>query len=265
MRRASKGGSTEPAKTKAPAPDSEEAFLAAYDPGEFERPSVAVDVVVLTADKGGLRVAVYPRKEHPARGKYALPGGFVRIEESLDQAAKRLLASKAGLEGIFLEQLYTFGSPRRDPRCRIITVAYYALISPRRLEDVARDATHHGAVVGAVNVPWVGEVGGPVEVLDSSGEALPLAFDHADILGMAVKRIRGKLDYTPIGMQLLPEEFTLRALQDVHEAVRGETVNKDSFRRRMLATGLLEASGERERDVEHRPAELYRFKGRMAI
>jgi 8-oxo-dGTP diphosphatase len=94
---------------------------------------------------------------------------------------------------------------------------------------------------------------------------MPLAFDHADILGMAVKRIRGKLDYTPIGFQLLPETFTLRRLQDVHETVLGRSLNKDSFRRRMLASGLLESTGERETEVGHRPAELYRFTKRSAI
>ena len=94
---------------------------------------------------------------------------------------------------------------------------------------------------------------------------MPLAFDHDDIIGMAVKRIRGKLDYAPIGFQLLPEAFTLRALQDVHETILDTDLNKDSFRRRMLASGQLEATGRREAAVEHRPAELYRFTRRSAV
>jgi 8-oxo-dGTP diphosphatase len=229
-----------------------------------------VDVVALTvegparADRdegtGSLRVALYERTEPPEVGACALPGGFVRIDESLDDAATRVLAHKAGLEGCFLEQLYTFGDPRRDPRGRVITVTHYALIDPQRFR-VRGDRT----LTARLRVPWRGETGGPVDALDDAGRALPLAFDHADVLGLAVKRLRGKLDYSPVGFQLLPAEFTLRALQDVHEAVRGETVNKDSFRRRMLATGLLEATGTRERDVLHRPAELYRFVRRSAL
>lgn len=243
-------------KPESPPPDSEAAFLATYDATVFERPSVAVDVVVLTASGGELRVALYLRSEHPARGRWALPGGFVRMDESLDDAAARLLRDKAGLNGVFIEQLYTFGAPGRDPRWRIITVAYYALVDPRRFDEIRAEK---GARSASLRVPWSGEEGGPVEALDDAGKPLPLAFDHAEILGMAVKRLRGKLDYSPVGFQLLPPQFTLRALQDVHETVRGGPVNKDSFRRRMLAGGLLSATGELERDVEHRPAELYRF------
>jgi 8-oxo-dGTP diphosphatase len=247
---------------KARSEREEAAFLASYDPEAFDRPSVAVDVVVLTVVSRRLQVVVYRRKEHPAKGLHALPGGFVRIDESLDHAAARLLREKAGLRGVFVEQLYTFGAPGRDPRMRIIAVAYYALVDHRRLSAVAKGL---GARLALVTVAWSGETGGPVSVADHSHAALPLAFDHADIVGMAVKRIRGRLDYSPIGFQLLPAEFTLRELQDVHEAVRDEPVNKDSFRRRMLAGGLLEATGERERDVLHRPAELYRFVKRSAV
>lgn len=238
--------------------DSEEAFLASYDPSEFERPSVAVDIVVLTAREGRLEALLYQRAEHPQRGRYALPGGFVRLDESLDQAASRLLAEKVGLKGVFIEQLYTFGAPQRDPRMRIISVAYYALVAPSRFDE--RDA----GVVGTVEVDWPGETGGPVRVV-RDGEVLDLFVDHADMLGMAVKRLRGKLDYAPIGFQLLPSEFTLRELQLVHETVRNEALNKDSFRRRMLNSGQLEATGERERDVSYRPAELYRFVRRSAV
>jgi 8-oxo-dGTP diphosphatase len=253
-----------PAKAERPelSAGSEAEYLAQYDLTAFPRPSLAVDVVVLTAARGSLLVAVYRRAEHPHRGRYALPGGFVRMDESLDDAAARLLRDKAGLGPVFIEQLYTFGAPRRDPRGRVIAVAHYALVDAARLEAVAAAP---GARLATVRVPWPGETGGPVDLLDEAGHELPLAFDHADILGMAVKRIRGKLDYTPIGFQLLPAEFTLRALQDVHEAVRGEAVNKDSFRRRMLASGYLEATGARESDAAHRPAELYRFVRRSAV
>lgn len=227
---------------------------------KYPRPSVAVDVVALTVEGGTLHVALYKRGDAPHKGMHALPGGFVRIDESLDDAAARLMESKAGFSGVFLEQLYTFGDVRRDPRGRVITVAYYALVDAARFRRMTSPA-----VSARISVPWPGETGGPVDVLGGDGKALAMAFDHADILGLAVKRLRGKLDYTPVGFQLLPPEFTLRQLQEVHEAVRAEELNKDSFRRRMLTSGLLEATGARERDVLHRPAELYRFLRRSAV
>ena len=229
---------------------------------DYPRPSVAVDVVVFTVRGDGVFVALYERK---GEGTFALPGGFVRIDESLDDAARRLLRDKAGFgDDVFFEQLYTFGDPQRDSRGRVITVAYVALLSAERFFTSSCSK-------GRVLVPWPGETGGPVDVDVVANEAeeghvvADLAFDHRDIVGLAVKRLRGKLDYTPIGFQLLPREFTLRQLQDVHEAIRGEPVNKDSFRRRMLASGHLEATGNHEREVTWRPAELYRFIRRSAV
>lgn len=235
----------------------EEAFLAEYDISKFERPSVAVDVVVLTALRDQLRVALCVRAEHPCKGYYALPGGFVHLDESLDDAAVRVLREKAGLTGLFTEQLYTFGAVGRDPRGRIITVVYLALVHPTRFEGM--DPARH-ALTGTLRVPWLGETGGRVTVVDDAGERLPIAFDHEEVLGMAIKRLRGKLDYTPVVFELLPQVFTLRELQGAYEAVRGAPVNKDSFRRRMLAEGRIVPTGERQRDTAHRPAELYRFE-----
>jgi 8-oxo-dGTP diphosphatase len=245
--------------------EEESDFLAKYDPSEFPRPSVTVDVVLLAADASGLLTLVGKRAQHPFKGRFALPGGFVRIDESLDDAAQRVLRDKAGYRGVFLEQLYTFGSPGRDPRTRVVSVAYYALLSRAHLGVVApRGGPSQWA---RIDVPWESETGGPVsigEVDGPAGASLPLAFDHADILGMAIKRIRGKLDYSPIGFQLLPERFTLSDLQSVHEVVLGRPLNKDSFRRRMLASGQLEATGEYHQGAG-RPAELYRFIRRSAV
>lgn len=256
--------STKKHAKRAPKPpsraDEERAFLDGYDPSAYERPSVTVDVALLTACEGDLFTLLVRRSEPPDKGRWSLPGGFVGMTEPLDAAAFRVLNDKAGTGRVFLEQLYTFGDPDRDPRTRVITVAYYALIARERFPHDAGE----GRTLARVVVPWEGETGGPVQAQVGS-EVVDLAFDHADILGMAVKRIRGKLDYTPIGFQLLPETFTLRQLQDVHETVLARPVNKDSFRRRMLASGLLEATGERQRDVEHRPAELYRFAKRSAV
>ena len=230
------------------------AFLDGYDPSQFERPSVAVDVVLLAPAEGSLHTLLVQREEHPFKGRWALPGGFIRMSESLDAAAARALREKAGLKGIFLEQLYTFGEPKRDPRMRILTVAYMALVDHDRFTS----RKVHGTV-GQLVVPWADETGGPVQVVGGDGQPLPLAFDHADILGLAVKRLRGKLDYSPVAFQLLPESFTLYDLQKVHEIVLARKLNKDSFRRRMLATGLLEPTGEQQEDVGHRPAALYRY------
>ncbi|MBK6520562.1 MAG: NUDIX hydrolase [Polyangiaceae bacterium] len=244
--------------------EEDAAFLSSYDPARYERPSVAVDVALLTASEDALFTLVVRRSEPPQRDRWALPGAFVRMDESLDETAARVLEEKVGLERVFLEQLYTFGAPRRDPRTRVVSVAYYALVAKDRIQlGAASDARR--ATIGRIDVPWEHETGGPVLVADEAGAPLDLAFDHAEILGMAVKRIRGKLDYSPIGFQLLAERFTLLELQRVHETVLSRPLNKDSFRRRMLASGQLEATGESQRGVDHRPAELYRFARRSAI
>ncbi|MEK6233820.1 MAG: NUDIX hydrolase, partial [Planctomycetales bacterium] len=197
------------------------------------------------------------REEHPHLKQWSLPGGFVQMEESLDEAAARTLREKTGVEGIFLEQLYTFGRPNRDPRTRVITVAYYALVDAAAL--TGPEALKHGATLAALQVPWNGELGGPVQATDEHNNQLPIAFDHDEILGLVVKRLRGKLNYAPLGFELLPSEFTLRQLQTIHETILDRRLNKDSFRRRMIASGLIDATGTREANVGHRPAELYRF------
>jgi 8-oxo-dGTP diphosphatase len=238
----------------------EAAFLAEYDAGRFPHPSLTVDVALLTATETDLHAFLLRRERHPAINKWALPGGFVGLGESLDEAAARVLLDKAGLSGLIPEQLYTFGEPGRDPRTRVVTVSYYALVPLERLA-AAGIPGGETARVARLHVPWAGETGGPVEAVDATGESMPLAFDHAAILGTAVKRLRGKLDYAPIGFRLLPEVFSLRALQQVHEVISGRRLNKDSFRRRMLASGQLEPTGERRIDVEYRPPELYRYIG----
>ncbi len=112
-----------------------------------------------------------------------------------------------------------------------------------------------------IRVPWIGEAGGPVDLVDGRSRPVELAFDHAAIVGMVVQRLRGKLTYAPVGYQLLPDEFTLLDLQRIHETILGRPLNKDSFRRRMLASGELEATGRRQRAVGHRPPALYRYRG----
>lgn len=244
-------------------PDTESEFLRTYDVTRFQRLSVAVDVALLTVLDGRLCTLGLRRGEHPFRGRVVLPGGFVRPEESLDQAALRVLAGKVGIERLFVEQLYTFGEPDRDPRTRVVSVAYYALVDAERFHAARRARAE--LVLANVQVPWAGETGGPVTLEDPDGRALAVGFDHDAILGTAVKRLRGKLNYAPIGFQLLPDEFTLADLQRVHEVILGHDLNKDSFRRRMLASGVLEATGRHVQGVGHRPPELYRFRERSAL
>lgn len=242
--------------------DEEQAFLAGYDVRQFERPSLAVDVSLLSVRDGSLVTWLVRRPAPPHRGRWALPGGFVGMRESLHTAAERVLAKKSGVRDVYLEQLFTFGAVERDPRTRVVAVAYYALIDVQRLSSlVARPDLE--VCVAELDVGFEGEAGGPVDAR-VDGKPVRLAFDHAEQLGMAVQRLRGKLAYAPIGFQLLPEQFTLRELQGVHEAVLCRPLNKDSFRRKMLASGQLAATGAHQADVDHRPAELYRFAQRSA-
>lgn len=212
----------------------------AYDPADFPPLAVTVDLVLMTVNEGRLGVLLQRRSEAPHKGEWALPGGFVRIDESLDAAARRILVDKAGLGDAWLEQLYSFGDPGRDPRMRIVTIAYFALVPTADLTAALKDND---------------------ELTLAPLDALPaLAFDHAAIVDHAAARLRGKLDYAPIALALLPPLFTLRALQDVHEAILGTNLNKPAFRRRMLDKGWIEGSGEREEGGAFRPAELFRIK-----
>lgn len=209
--------------------------------------AVTVDLVLMTVGDGNLSVLLQLRAEDPFAGSLALPGGFVGIDEALDKAARRVLGDKAGLAGCdsaWLEQLYTFGDLDRDPRMRTVSVAYFALLPHALLEE---------AVASRADLALV-----PVT---DPGEAL--AFDHATMIGTAHERLRGKLDYMPIAFALLPDLFTLRDLQVVHEAITGTTFNKPAFRRRMLDTHWIEPTGQREADTPFRPAELYRVRARV--
>lgn len=225
---------------------------------DYDRPSVATDLVLMSVRGGRLAALLQKREGGTEAGRWALPGGFVGIDESLDSAAERVLAQKARMAGAWIEQLYTFGAPGRDPRGRVISVAYFALLPQERFGRAL--AAAQDLVLADIVVDWPGETGGPARALAGDGAALPLAFDHADILGLAVKRLRGKLDYSDVAFALLPELFTLRELQQVHEAILGTTLNKPAFRRRLLDSGRLEATGRREAGTGFRPAELFRHR-----
>ena len=198
-----------------------------------------VDIVIFTLREGSLQVLLVKRGVPPFEGQYAIPGGFIREGESLEEAALRELYEEAGVRNVFLEQLYTFGDPKRDPRGRVITVAYYALIASGKLSLVA------GA--DAAEAQWF-----PVSDLP------PLAFDHRSILHYAVERLRNKLEYTTVGFQLLAEKFTLGELQAVYEAVLGRPLDKRNFRRKIALLGILKPLREWQQ-TGHKPAQLFRF------
>ena len=212
----------------------------AYDPRSHPQPSVTVDVILFTIEGRALRVLLVRRDLPPFEGGWALPGGFVRVEESLDAAARRELAEEAGVSVRWLEQLYTFGDVERDPARRVITVAYFALIDARSLSPRAgTDATEVG---------WF-------DVSD-----LPdLAFDHRRIVDYALERLRYKTEYAPVAFQLLPESFTLSELQEVYEVILDRALDKRNFRRKILALDIVEPTGEERREGRGRPAALHRF------
>jgi len=211
-----------------------------YDINKYERPSVTVDVVMMSLRQRDLQILLIKRRSWPYEGMWAIPGGFVNIDESLETAAKRELQEETGLLDVYLEQLYTFGDPGRDPRTRVITVVYFALLDSERLQVKAAS--------DAADVEWF-----------SVYELPPLAFDHAQILDYTLNRLRGKLDYTTIAFSLLPEQFTLRELQRVYEIIQHKRLDKRNFRKKILATGILEDTGAKKMEGTHRPARLYRF------
>jgi len=207
---------------------------------EWPRPAVTVDCVVLGLDADDLKVLLIQRKLPPFQHTWALPGGFVRVDETLDDAARRELEEEAGVSDAYLEQLYTFGDLDRDPRERVVTVAYYALTK--------LDSHRIRAATDAERVAWFG--------LDD----LPrLAFDHRHIVERAIDRLRGKVRYTPIGFELLPPRFTLTQLQRLYEIVLTAPLDKRNFRKKILSMDLLVETDEVEQGVRHRAARLYRF------
>lgn len=208
---------------------------------DYPHPAVTTDIVIFTIRDDRLKLLLIRRGAEPFKGKWALPGGFVGIDESLEDGARRELEEETGVSGVYLEQLYTFGQPDRDPRERVITVAYYALIPSDKL--AIRAATDAEAV------GWF-----------AMDELPELAFDHAEIVAMAQERLRAKLDYSTIAFQFMPARFALSELQRVYEIILGEEIDKRNFRKWVLALEQIEETGEQRREGAHRPAMLYRVK-----
>ena len=199
---------------------------------------VTVDIVILTVRESALKVLLIRRGIPPFKGRMAVPGGFVHSDESLQRAALRELKEETGVRDVYLEQLYSFGDPRRDPRGRVVTVAYYALIPGDHPLRAGSDAAA---------AAWC-----PVKKLP------PLAFDHRTIVDYALERLRNKLEYTTVGFQLLPKKFTLPELQAVYEAILGKGLDKRNFRKKMDLLGILKPLNQWRR-TGRKPARLYSF------
>lgn len=215
---------------------------------EYPHPAVTVDITIFSIRDKQLKLLLIRRALEPYQGRWALPGGFIQMDEDLEAAARRELEEETGISDVYLEQLYTYGNPGRDPRERVISVAYYALIPSDKLRlQAATDAEAVG---------WFGL------------EELPeLAFDHTDIVTMAHQRLVSKLDYSTLSFQFLADEFTLLELQSVYEIILREELDKRNFRKWALALEQIEETGEQRREGAHRPAKLYKVKspGRVDI
>lgn len=210
---------------------------------DYPRPALTVDCVVFGFDSNekDLKLLLIQRKAPPFKNYWAMPGGFVDMDEGLEAAAKRELWEETGVSNIFLEQLYTFGQPKRDPRGRIVSVAYFALV---KLKD-------YQAVQGnddAKDARWF-----------SVKEIPPLAFDHRNILSIGLQRLKGKLRYQPIGFELLPEKFPLSTLQKLYETILEKKLDKRNFRKKILKMDVLRELNEFQQGVAHRAARLYSF------
>jgi 8-oxo-dGTP diphosphatase len=212
-----------------------------YDPSRYERPSVTVDVVIFSLLNQELHVLLVQRRRWPYDGYWAIPGGFINMDESLEEAARRELEEETGVRDVYLEQLYTFGGVGRDPRTRVISVAYIAL--------VRSDAQRIRVSEESTDVRWFAVRELPHE----------LAFDHDQILSYAISRLRSKLEYTTLAFQLLPEVFSILELKHIYEQILGEKLDKGNFYRKIKEAGLLEET-TLMREGRGRPTRLWRFK-----
>jgi len=216
-----------------------------YNPNDYDRPSVTTDILIFAIDNGALKILLINRKEWPYQGQWAIPGGFVQIDEDVEATAHRELLEETGVKNVYLEQLKTFGDPDRDPRMRVITVAYIALLPSSNI--------HVEASGDAAEAKWF------------SVEELPeLAFDHKNIVETGLDRLRGKIRYSNIVFALMKDKFTLSQLQETYEIILGHKLDKRNFRKKMLTLNILEPTNKKEVGP-HRPSTLYRFKKRDLV
>lgn len=210
-------------------------------------PAVAVDAVLFTIVEDQLKVLLIKISKGPYKDKWAVPGGLVQLNETLDAAAKRALFQKTNIGDIHLEQVYSFGDLKRDVRGRVISVAYFALISnPQNYK--LKTAPYYS------DIAWW-----PVKKLP------PMAFDHREIVKYAHQRLKAKIEHTNIAYSLLPKEFTLTELQKSYEIILGRRIDKRNFRKKIISLGLVKKTGRKQKGRPHRPARLYRFSKRKLV
>lgn len=226
-------------------PKTEKEFLASYNIHEFDVPLATVDMSIFTIQDAELKVLLVKRAQFPAKGKWALPGGFINLtkDKSLDDTASRKLKEKTGVSTSHLEQVQTFGTAKRDPRGWSLTVAYFALISSEALELLADESSEE--------VKWV--------AVNDIHKTHKLAFDHSSVLETCCERLKSKVQYTSLPVNLLPESFTLTELQNTFEIILGSNIEKKSFRKRVLDADILKETGEM-RTGSNRPAKLFTAK-----
>lgn len=222
----------------------EKEFLTKYDPEKFKRPSIAVDTIIFSIQHDELKVLLVKRGEHPFKGTWAIPGGFVRHDESVDDAAKRELLEETGVSGVYLEQLFTFGDVNRDPRTRVISISYYSILG---YDDLS--STKLSASFDVDDVDWF-----------NISDLPELAFDHKIILRYALNRLRNKLEYSTVAFEFLPERFTLTELQQIYEIVYDRKLDKRNFRKKLKQMNIVSETNETKIEGAHRPARLYTLK-----
>ncbi len=203
-----------------------------------EKPSVTVDIILFTVKDNELKALLVKRAIEPFKDMWAIPGGFILVDESLEDAARRELLEETNVKDVYLEQLYTFGDTKRDPRTRVITVAYFALVNAEKFELKAS--------TDVKDVRWF-----------SAYDPPQLAFDHKKILEYALKRLGWKLEYTTVAFSLLPEEFTLTELQKIYEIIFNKKLDKRNFRKKIKSLELVKETKQYKEDVAHRPPKLY--------
>lgn len=203
---------------------------------------VSVDAVVFGyTSKDGLSILLIKRKVDPFKNEWALPGGLVKDEESLEDAVERELKEETGVSINYLEQLFSFGRPDRDPRNRVVSIAYYGLVKP--------DTFKLNASTDASDVKWFNVNKHP-----------PLAFDHKEILQLALKRLQGKITYEPIGFELLDQRFPFSELEKLYSAVMGRPIDRRNFKKKILKFGFLEETSEKQKlEGAGRPGNLFQF------
>jgi len=276
---------------------TEEEFLAVYRPGDYERPSNTVDMLLFTvADKVSdsirkdkekqMKVLLIKRRNHPDIHKWALPGGFVEINEDIEKAAYRELEEETGVTDVYMEQLFTYGKVGRDKRMRVISISYMALIPQESIRPIAGDDAEdvawftvekkevsdkkHQIIIRneelrlcyeyMVDITYKknGVVSVPITDIHANDENRGIAFDHIEMINAGIDRLRNKVEYVPIAFNLVPEKFTLNEIQKVYEVILGKKLVKQNFRK--WVDKFVEELDEKQEEVGHRPATLYRYK-----